>query len=1491
MRSLHSFPLIEPLESRIAPAMIILGVGTSLNNPLLYSAKSIVNPKTGQPYLQFFNAGSSSLSGTNLAIAKTVGENSEVYFIKVSAGEAVEIPTSVGYQDMVNVTQGTVVAFFTDFNSDGVVNSNELTGLALGTKTSVAIGTAVNGDVVTNYNDVTGALGGASEAAGSATNLLPNVVLNLAVAGPITGAFIAGGPVSRFSATGNVTEILTGTAANGYTFSFEGVANMTGNTTLNVPTPAAKIAGPSISNVLIGSTNLISLGSGGAGAAGGSISNLTLLNAATGFTVQAGAGGMGVAGRTAGGAGGAINTVIVNGPLASTPTTPNSPIILIGGAGGYGLGSARGGAGGAVTNVFVDYKTANTNNPSLSTLPDNVTVQGGAGGSGGDAGAGGSLNNINVITTTPHDLTSNAAEFQLLGGVGGASTAGGKGGAGGAVNNAQVFDLALPVADSPGALPDDTVATSPTNVITLIEGGAGGAAAVKGAGGAGGSVSNLTLKGFNFDIQSGAGGLGISSGGAGGGISAVTVLGSSGALPGDNFHDESLIIMTGAGGAGSEGKGGAGGSLTTLTVENADFGATGLQIATGNGGQAGKGAGGAGGGISNLRITDADFLTLSHPLGNTGNVTITTGDGGSAPIAGGKGGPGGAMSNVTIVGTRLAIPNVSTGTGGAGGVSGSAAGKGGAGGAMTSVSIRTAEDLEVSTTTASTGLLSDSNAFFTDFVQVGDTVENSLTLATTTVTDVLSDTELALASDIFAAGDPYLVDGSEGGFAVGVTGTAMDSQDTIIDTTVNFVAEGIVPGEVVEDITDTGNNNGVPVTTVVTGVMPNELTVTSDISHVGDQYGFPGLSLANFASGAGGSGALSGAGGAGGAIVNSSVVAPGTITFVGGAGGGGGATAAAGAGGSLTNDGAFSNFGSGMLTAGNAGATGAKAGAGGSVIGADIQALTNVSMIGGNGAAGGAGGGVNASGFSGVLQEGGGFNPPSGNITVQAGAGGASAVGNGGAGGSISTLTGFISTGDGGDPFTTQFDAGAGGNGVAKAGAGGSVSNVRFFGGGGAGVTFFINAGDAGNASTGKTGATGGSVTNIGGGAFTSGSSDPNFSISTLTNFHHISAGDGGNAAGTGGLGGSVSNVHVNAAIGVRTGVPFGFDLAGAGGISAGAGGTGATTGHAGNVTNISADAIASIVAGHLDVGAALQKANLVTEVTGIILNGDVAPSTVQQFELSFDGSTTGLLPTNATPNEVASALNAIIDPIQFAAGIPVGEEGVTAKSTGTGYTLTYVDNGAQVNALTGSEPAPVYTTELTQGNYVTNTPEVQNVQVFGLDPFTLTFEGETTTQLAANATPGDVAAALENLPNIGPGGVSVAAGTGTTNPSYTITFAFAGPQQLIVPNFSLGVQTVAGTSTTAEVDTLTFPTRGDINPTLLSTANFVGSIVNPLRPNATVFSFTPLVSGSSFQFGDAPIDGLIAAVTLTGYKNFVPEAFVTESSGGSAVLIDNVTS
>jgi hypothetical protein len=456
------------------------------------------------------------------------------------------------------------------------------------------------------------------------------------------------------------------------------------------------------------------------------------------------------------------------------------------------------------------------------------------------------------------------------------------------------------------------------------------------------------------------------------------------------------------------------------------------------------------------------------------------------------------------------------------------------------------------------------------------------------------------------------------------------------------------------------------------------------------------------------------------------------------------------------------------------------------------------------------------------------------------------------------------------------------------------VSNLNFFGGGGTGVTFYIGAGDAGNATgTNSIGAAGGNVSSIGVGADSSNSATANFSFNPATDFNYVSAGNGGDAVLKGGLGGSVFNVFANAAIGERTGAVFGFGLTGAGGISVGAAGTGTFSGTAGSVVNVTADAIASIIAGHLAAGHGLEQANLANVVTGVILNGAVAPSLTQQFFLTINGDIAGPLATNSQPIAIASALNAL--------PTIISDGGVTVTNGTSGYVVTFNDVGVAPGTTTattivGYETAPDMTTETTVGNTVTSTSEVQNVQVPANNSFTITyfeqgFAPETTTVLPAGATNTQVQNALNLLPNVlAINDVTVSTGAGTPNPSYNITFAnTAGAQELLVPDLEFTTVATGGTTGT-DVQTLTFPNRSDLTPVQLSTANFVGSFQTPLRQQATTFNYAEYTPTSVFVFNDIPLDGLIAATNLTSYKNFVPEAFVT-SVNGAAVLVDPTVS
>jgi hypothetical protein len=242
-----------------------------------------------------------------------------------------------------------------------------------------------------------------------------------------------------------------------------------------------------------------------------------------------------------------------------------------------------------------------------------------------------------------------------------------------------------------------------------------------------------------------------------------------------------------------------------------------------------------------------------------------------------------------------------------------------------------------------------------------------------------------------------------------------------------------------------------------------------------------------------------------------------------------------------------------------------------------------------------------------------------GALAVQAGAGGDGGVGSGattglgGAGGSIvrSSLGVVVSiTGEGVLAF-----GGNGGAGITGGGAGGSLLSLNL-------NTYETMSGIAGFLHAGSGGDAGGSGAHGGAGGRIDGitqSKDLNSSISAII------AGAGGDApSGTGGLGGSVTNVKTIGFIGKpsdlsgKLGI---FDEAGrVQGVFAGAGGTGATVGLAGSVLQIHARQIAAIATivdeGTNTFGLAKRVAGISADRVGYDVDGD----------LTFDAGTDGFI-------------------------------------------------------------------------------------------------------------------------------------------------------------------------------------------------------------------------------------------------------------------------
>lgn len=646
-------PSIEPLESRIAPAIIFVGApGSGPGGDVEYD-------EANGP---FVNTAAGVLE--NDPISLVLGGHADVYYIKLNPGDQMAIgaggsnfitgPSGTGLK-------GTAIAIFFDANQDQEVQANELTGLSLGNNVKIQVSGTVFGDVIANYNDKTGNIG-LSEGAGNAKELPLNTI-GFFGASTVEGSIVAGGAIKGINITSSANQILTGSAAHGLTYDFNGTAE-DGGDTLNV-VPVTGQAGPSISNVTVTDVTKIQAGSGGPGGAGGSITKVTLISDTDGWSILAGDGGAGNSTKTKGGKGGTITNVFANGLDANAgDATENDVIEIKGGKGGDGSGSGAGGKGGAVKQISIGYEIGPRGDiqRSINTVFDSVLVEGGAGGSGRTGGAGGELLTVDVFAAP----TLSGNDLELFGGDGGASTqAGGKGGVGGSVKD---FDVR-----HPGTSAESQQARM------VVSGGDGGlTTGVQSAGANGGAVEKGVFVGFSISVTGGNGSQGT-KGGAGGNVRNILSQDGFAGVRAKNFS-----IDAGFGGIGSNGKGGNGGLIDLVTVVNPElsqFNINQVVPGAGNGGSSSKGAGGNGGAVSNITVNDVNTLDSSEVT-----MKIRAGDGGAggSSSSGGNGGKGGAISGKNVLEGINASLIVNGGNGGAAITKGS----GGVGGGVTNISFR-----------------------------------------------------------------------------------------------------------------------------------------------------------------------------------------------------------------------------------------------------------------------------------------------------------------------------------------------------------------------------------------------------------------------------------------------------------------------------------------------------------------------------------------------------------------------------------------------------------------------------------------------------------------------------------------------------------------------------------------------------------------------------------------------------------------------------------
>ncbi|MEY5010556.1 MAG: hypothetical protein RLZZ253_1695, partial [Verrucomicrobiota bacterium] len=872
--------------------------------------------------------------------------------------------------------------------------------------------------------------------------------------------------------------------------------------------------------------------------------------------------------------------------------------------------------------------------------------------SGSRGGAGGSLSDIVVygVNKGTVDPTLNS-EFFFRAGAGGTSTVG-AGGAGGSLSSI-LFGFegvsAAKAKASTGVLSDSV----------LLQAGTGGSGVVGGAGG--GIVNSKVISApesvlapgvsGSIKIYAGSGGLQSGTGSAagnGGGISNVEV-----ANPGSGQEHRDALIEIRAGDGGdridSAARGGSGGSISNIKL--AGFSLT-LRAGDGKRGS----VGGLGGSVSGITVAAgsiteggqiAPFLGLEPE-----EVRITAGRGGDGEI--GAGGGGGGVSRVTVRNADLSTFEVNAGTGG-----NSKLGNGGAGGAVSGIAIiaEKATDRE-------------------DFLGPSRALKAVVTM------------------NGGVGGRGGEGSNQRGGAGGGISGVDIQGSDLSLQLTAGAGGAG--------NFSSLRGNGGAGGS--ISGVSFQSFNIT-------DPEAESGVTSAVLTAGVGGASTGVGTAGFGGSVSQANLRVSGDITVTAGAGGNGPATGGSGAGGSVWRVTALSTTEDVIISAGNAGSgNGVVAAAGGALDGPTtalrqgvnirVEAAKTIRLTAGNGGDGGAGGlirNVQALGVNGGSPAGADavnvVDPATGavvldattgepivnvpatraaaSITVTAGNGSASAS-KSGAGGSILGFTGNVAA-----QGMTALRAGDGGGSptsTAVGGAGGSIVGVQIFGGGGVMAELRMDAGNGGNTRDGAAGGAGGSVTDV-----------VVDDLAPDTFFRRIAAGDGGNSSSgrAGGNGGSVARVTVVGDIGVLKGRSFtdgtlGFGYNQMGGVFAGSFGTGALLdGVSGSVSEITADAIASIAAGKLETGGVLLRKHLASRVAAIVLNGNAqtrVDGTGNYLNYGTANFVGGVVDPSAAGSQPYPAVGPHANTFDLGAAPEYGDNGTV--SFGIGDTVTAVTDG-----------------------------------------------------------------------------------------------------------------------------------------------------------------------------------------------------------------------
>lgn len=1365
-------PTIEPLESRIAPARLI-EVGLPGNpNDTDYN-------EPGSPFVNLETADGSDLIAA--AVGKGIPGIADTFFIRLSAGDVIELFRFGGgaaTEPLLLVKSGKIVAFFTDKNLDNEVQEGEITGISMGRNASFELRAALPGDVVANLNE-NGTKDQADDSLYMGLEMVPadfgikTVKIGSSVGGSVNEGIVfqtatesvVGGPgvqeVQDFSITNGLSAL-----DQSFRISYGGYTSAsltTGSSPLAVEnalntlklikdaggvtvgsfvdgqyTVTFKLAGDQPEQFVIRADHAIDFTASEdtqgdlvtqevqtvdigliAGRSGrltfgfsGSIT-VPLAFDATAEQVQSAFNILSavqlVGGLTVEGPAGGPFAITFNETGDMGLITAHAEEFVTGAVGGNFLASGNisniviaGGvqqilAGAAADGVHFDFFPNYTDDKGVTVITpggegtfsfqpalgkagpviskiivDRLGVGGDSVGRievghGGVGANGGSINNI--------EIRRDFDGFSLLAGdAGGSGLNKTKGGLGGSIKNIYIDGVA------------DDSGNSPISIIA----GDGGDSQTS-SGGKGGSVSSIYI-GYrllngkliftesplrdNVLVRAGAGGDG-KIGAAGGSLSNLKI---TVAAP-DNAGDE-VGIYAGDGGdglVGTGGKAGVGGSITKSMIRNVDisFGHD-MTIQAGNAGTVGteKTTGAKGGSLFNLTVTGRQF-------------DIEAGDGSSGKI----GGSGGSVNSFVFSSVNGVVADTVTLNSGRGGDG--LAGKAGNGGVVKTVSILDADFFSFVLNDSSSGKGDGGLSTGSKGGKGGD------------VSDVkIGDSDFGLAlnrANFFNLRAGNGGDGDKGGGGGGSLNTVQFSGAEIdIDVKSGDGGSALISGAGGK----AGNINNV------------ELSASGAVLKT--VFGVPSQvpSSSSLRAGIGGDGeGTHGLGGTGGSINLAVINTQGTAVLAAG-NGGSGRGAAPGKGGNILFSGMFANDGDGTMIAGDGGVDGTRPAAGGSIRGKSNElpsgafAANNVTVQAGRGSNGGSGGSINFFGYGSTAES---LTPtPFGDIIIRGGDGSQSSDGRFvGSGGSLSGINGSVSFDKG---TKTIIQAGAGGSTPKKGGNGGSVNNLSLQRGGNPGVELEILAGDAGDSPLGKNGAKGGSVSAVN-----------VIELSESAIFRHITGGDGGDASKKGGTGGSVSDVNiVNHDIGVRMGLPFGYDSMG--GVFAGEGGNAATKGIAGSVTSITADAISSIVAGRGAVPQLVNKvANIYLNDSNLLIESEGAfepngipgtgelqrftPTSGEAFRIGFlndyldttDKNITVVLEANSTTFQVQAALN------NLPSIANIGGVTVTQAAGSKAYRVTFNQPG--------DRPPLHITSRLDTFEFVRGSNQIYEVQTVRIDP------------------------------------------------------------------------------------------------------------------------------------------------------------------------------